>query len=476
MGFRKDFLWGGAVAAHQLEGAYDRDGKGLSIMDVVTSGDVNTRRRITGEILKGENYPNHEAIDFYDYYKEDIRLFAEMGFKCFRTSIAWTRIFPNGDEEQPNEAGLKFYDDMFDECLKCGIEPVITLSHFEMPLYLVQEYGGWRNRKLIDFFVKFAVTCFERYKDKVKYWMTFNEINNQADIGDGFMLYANSGVVVKPEENVEELMYQASHYELVASAEAIKAGHKINPEFQIGCMIAMCPIYPATCRPEDILQAEKAMQKRYYYADVHVKGEYPVNILKYWERKDLKIDVTEEDLSVLKQGCVDYIGFSYYMSFCTKAEPDNPEYDYRGEKDRIKNQYVKTSEWGWQIDPIGLRYSLNWFTDRYKVPLFIVENGFGAYDTLEEDGSIHDPYRVEYLQHHISEMKKAVEEDGVDLGGRRIIKKIDLVSAGSGEMDKRYGFIYVEKHNDGTGDLSRRKKDSFEWYKEVISTNGENIN
>ena len=399
-----------------------------------------------------------------------------MGFKCFRTSIAWTRIFPNGDEEQPNEAGLKFYDDMFEECLKYGIEPVITLSHFEMPLHLVQEYGGWRNRKLIDFFVKFAVTCFERYKDKVKYWMTFNEINNQADIGDGFMLYANSGVVVKPEENVEELMYQASHYELVASAEAIKAGHEINPEFQIGCMIAMCPIYPATCRPEDILQAEKAMQKRYYYADVHVKGEYPVNILKYWERKDLKIDVTEEDLSVLKQGCVDYIGFSYYMSFCTKAEPDNPEYDYRGEKDRIKNQYVKTSEWGWQIDPIGLRYSLNWFTDRYKVPLFIVENGFGAYDTLEADGSIHDSYRVEYLQHHISEMKKAVEEDGVDLMGYTPWGCIDLVSAGTGEMDKRYGFIYVDKHNDGTGDLSRRKKDSFEWYKEVISTNGENIN
>ena len=254
MGFRKDFLWGGAVAAHQLEGAYDRDGKGLSIMDVVTGGDVNTRRRITGEILKGENYPNHEAIDFYDYYKEDIRLFAEMGFKCFRTSIAWTRIFPNGDEEQPNEAGLKFYDDMFDECLKYGIEPVITLSHFEMPLHLVQEYGGWRNRKLIDFFVKFAVTCFERYKDKVKYWMTFNEINNQADIGDGFMLYANSGIIIKPEENAEELMYQASHYELVASAEAIKAGHEINPKFQIGCMIAMCPIYPATCRPEDILR------------------------------------------------------------------------------------------------------------------------------------------------------------------------------------------------------------------------------
>ena len=470
----KDFLWGGALAAHQFEGGALDTTKGLSVADVMTAGAHGVPREITDGVIEGKYYPNHIGIDFYHHYKEDIAMFADMGFKCFRTSIAWTRIFPLGDEEEPDEEGLQFYDDVFDELLKYGIEPVITLSHFEMPYHLVEKYGGWRNRKLIDFFVKFAVTCFERYKDKVKYWMTFNEINNQADIGDGFMLYANSGVVVKPEENVEELMYQASHYELVASAEAIKAGHKINPEFQIGCMIAMCPIYPATCRPEDILQAEKAMQKRYYYADVHVKGEYPVNILKYWERKDLKIDVTEEDLSVLKQGCVDYIGFSYYMSFCTKAEPDNPEYDYRGEKDRIKNQYVKTSEWGWQIDPKGLRWSLNAIYDRYGIPVMIVENGLGARDVKAKDGKIHDSYRIEYLREHIIEMEKAIEQ-GVDLIGYTPWGCIDLVSASTGEMAKRYGMIYVNKYDDGTGDFSRERKDSFFWYQRVISSNGEDL-
>ena len=477
MGFRKGFLWGGAVAAHQLECGYNKGGKGLSIMDVTTGGDVKTERRVTDGILEGENYPNHEAIDFYGHYREDIRLFAEMGFKCFRTSIAWTRIFPKGDEEKPNEEGLKFYDDMFDECLKYGIEPVITLSHFEMPLHLVKKYGGWRNRKLIDFFVKFAVTCFERYKDKVKYWMTFNEINNQADIGDGnpFMFYANSGIICKPGENPEALMYRASHYELVASAKAVKAGRAINPDFMIGCMIAMCPIYPATCKPEDVLLAEKSMQKRYFYTDVHVKGSYPANILKYWERKGLTPNITEEDLKDLKEGCVDYIGFSYYMSFCTEEKEDNPYYDYRGEADRVRNPYVKASDWGWQIDPVGLRYSLNWFSDRYDVPLFIVENGFGAYDKVEEDGSIHDPYRIEYLKKHIEQMKLAVDEDGVDLMGYTPWGCIDLVSAGTGELDKRYGFIYVNKHNDGTGDLSRSKKDSFYWYKDVIAVNGERL-
>ena len=392
MGFQKGFLWGGAVAAHQLEGGYDKGGKGLSIMDVVTAGDVNTKRRVTDGIIEGEFYPNHDAIDFYGHYKEDIQLFAEMGFKCFRTSIAWTRIFPNGDEENPNEEGLQFYDDVFDECRKYGIEPVITLSHFEMPLHLVQKYGGWRSRKMIDFFVRFAEVCFKRYKDKVKYWMTFNEINNQADIGDGesFMFFANSGILCKEGENAETLMYQASHYELVASAEAVRRGHEINQDFMIGCMIAMCPIYPATCKPEDVLMAEKAMQKRYYYTDVHVNGVYPAHIKKYWDRKQISLDITGEDLDVLKAGCVDYIGFSYYMTFSIGHQDDNPYYDYRGNKDYSKNPYVQASDWGWQIDPVGLRYALNWFTDRYPVPLFIVENGYGAYDKMEEDGSVHD--------------------------------------------------------------------------------------
>lgn len=465
------------MAAHQLEGGYNQGGKGLSIMDVVTAGNVKRKRRITEGIIEGENYPNHEAIDFYHHYRDDIRLFAEMGFKCFRTSIAWTRIFPQGDEEEPNEEGLRFYDDVFDLCLSYGIEPVITLSHFEMPLHLVEKYGGWRSRKMIDFFVKFAVTCFTRYRDKVKYWMTFNEINNQADIGDGepFMFYANSGILCREGEDPEKLMYQASHYELVASAEAVRRGHDINPEFMIGCMIAMCPVYPATCRPEDVLMAEKTMQKRYYYADVHVNGRYPAHIVKYWERKKFALDILPEDLEVLKQGCTDYIGFSYYMSFCTRYSEENKAYDYRGSRDYVKNGFVQESDWGWQIDPVGLRYALNWFADRYSVPLFIVENGFGAYDQVEEDGSIHDSYRVEYLKKHIEEMKKAVEEDGINLMGYTPWGCIDLVSAGTGEMDKRYGFIYVDKHNDGSGKMSRSKKDSFYWYKDLITENGEHL-
>ena len=475
MSFRKDFLWGGAVAAHQLEGAYNVDGKGLSIVDVVTAGTREKKRRITDGIVSGEYYPNQEAIDFYHHYKEDIKLFAEMGFKCFRTSIAWSRIFPNGDETEPNEAGLQFYDKLFDECLKYGIQPVITLSHFEMPLHLVKKYGGWRSRRLIHFFVKFAEICFKRYKNKVKYWMTFNEINNQANFLNEESVYFNSGIQYAKEEKKEEVMYQAAHYELVASAQAVKVGHEINPDFVIGCMIAMCPIYPYSCKPEDILMAEKAMQKRYYFADVHVKGEYPCNILKYWERKQFHIDITEEDLSILKQGCVDYIGFSYYMSFAIDHKQNNPYYDYIEEEMLVKNPYVKASDWGWQIDPIGLRYSMNWFADRYCVPLFIVENGLGAYDKIEQDGTIADDYRIEYLREHIVQMKKAVEEDGIDLIGYTPWGCIDLVSAGTGEMDKRYGFIYVDKHNDQTGTLARSRKKSFYWYKKVIETNGENL-
>ncbi len=475
MALKEGFLWGGAVAAHQLEGGYLESGKGLSIMDVTTAGDRVTRRRITDTVVPGEDYPNHEAIDFYHHYKEDIKLFGEMGFKCFRTSIAWTRIFPNGDEAEPNEEGLKFYDDMFDECRKYGIEPVITLSHFEMPLHLVKEYGGFRNRKCIDFFLRFAVACFKRYKDKVKYWMTFNEINNQANYQEELSIYGNSGIRYKEGDNKEEVMYQAAHYELVASALAVKAGHEINPDFQIGCMIAMCPIYPATCKPEDVLMAQKAMQKRYYYTDVHVHGVYPANITSYWKRKGFAIDCTDEDLKALKEGCVDYIGFSYYMTFAIEHKETNGLYEYHEGEDFVKNPFVKASDWGWQIDPAGLRYALNWFTDRYAVPLFIVENGLGAYDKAKEDGSIDDDYRIEYFRKHIEQMKKAVEEDGVDLMGYTPWGCIDLVSAGTGEMDKRYGFIYVDKHNDGTGDLSRRPKKSFYWYQKVIKTNGEDL-
>lgn len=472
---REDFLWGGAVAAHQLEGGWQEGGKGISIADVMTAGDYKTKRRITDGVLEGENYPNHDAIDFYGHYKEDIKLFAEMGFKCFRTSIAWTRIYPTGEEDQPNEEGLKFYDDLFDTCLQYGIEPVVTLSHFEMPFALVKKYGGFRSRKCIDAFVKLSETCFKRYKDKVKYWMTFNEINNQASYDDDWAPFTNSGIVYKNGENKEAVMYQAAHYELVASAKVIEIGHKINPDFQIGCMIAMTPIYPYSCNPKDMMMALSGMQKRFWFADVHVRGEYPKYILKYLERKNIKLDNTEEDKEILKKGCVDYIAFSYYMSFVVKATDNNPDYDYHEEIAKVDNPYIKKTDWGWAVDPEGLRWSLNWLYDRYQLPLFIVENGMGAYDKVEENGEIHDPYRIDYLKEHIEAMKKCVDDDGVDLMGYTPWGCIDLVSAGTGEMEKRYGFIYVDKDNQGKGTLERKKKDSFDWFKKVISSNGENL-
>lgn len=475
LGISQNFLWGGAVAAHQLEGGYNKGGKGISIADVMTAGAHNVDREITDGILPGRNYPNHEAIDFYSRYKEDIRLFAEMGFRCFRTSIAWTRIFPNGDETEPNEEGLQFYDDLFDELKKYKIEPVITLSHFEMPYHLVTEYGGWRNRRLIDFFVHYSEVVMKRYKDKVKYWMTFNEINNQSSTQNAWSGWTNSGILYKEDEDIQTVLQQAVHYEMVASAKVVKLGHAINPDFQIGCMLAMVPFYPRTCSPEDQIAAQIAMEHRlYYYGDLHVFGVYPAYINAFRKRYGINLDITEEDLACLKEGCVDYIGFSYYMSnTISSVEIENSQMAAEGFY-TAKNPYVEASDWGWQIDPKGLRYSLNLLHQRYHVPLFIVENGFGAYDKLEEDG-IHDSYRIDYLRLHIQEMKKAIEEDGVPVMGYTPWGCIDLVSAGTGEMEKRYGFIYVDKNNQGQGTLERKKKDSFDWYRKVIQSNGEEL-
>ncbi|AGT33814.1 6-phospho-beta-glucosidase [Geobacillus genomosp. 3] len=471
----ENFLWGGAVAAHQLEGGWNKGGKGISVADVMTAGRHGVPRQITDGVLEGYYYPNHEAIDFYSRYKEDIKLFAEMGFKCFRTSIAWTRIFPNGDDPEPNEEGLQFYDDLFDELLKYNIEPVITLSHFELPYNLVKKYGGFRNRKCIDFFVKFSETVMRRYKDKVKYWMTFNEINNQADTSMDFASFTNSGVIYEEGENREQTMYQAALYELIASAKVVKLGHEINPNFKIGCMLAFVPVYPYSCHPDDVMFATEAMRNRWFFGDVHVRGEIPNYSKKYWTRKGFEIEYTKEDERILKEGTVDYIGFSYYMSKVVSARKvDGSEPD--GEFGRVvRNPYVKASDWGWQIDPVGLRYSLNVLYERYNLPLFIVENGLGARDIVEADGTINDDYRIQYLRDHIKEMKKAVELDGVDLIGYTPWGCIDLVSAGTGEMEKRYGFIYVDKDNEGNGTLERRKKKSFYWYKRVIETNGEDI-
>lgn len=474
----KDFLWGGAFAAHQFEGGWSEGGKGPSVVDVLTAGAHGVPRQITETVEVDKFYPNQVASDFYHRYKEDIKLFAGMGLKCLRTSIAWTRIFPNGDELEPNEEGLKFYDDVFNELLKYGIEPVITLSHFELPLHLAREYGGFRNRKVVDFFERFAKVCFERYKDKVKYWMTFNEINNQMDTDNPLFLWTNSGVMLEEGEDTKAVLYKVAHNELLASAKAVIAGKEINPDFKIGCMVSHVPIYPYSCNPDDIMAAEEAMHQRYFFADVHCRGHYPSYALKEFEREGYDIGMEEGDAEILAKGTVDYIGFSYYMSTTVKADVHN---DNTGDivngalSNGVENPYIESSDWGWAIDPVGLRYALNRFYDRYELPLFIVENGFGAVDQISEDGQIHDQYRIDYLRKHIEQMELAVNYDGVDLMGYTPWGIMDLVSFTTGEMKKRYGMIYVDRDNEGNGTMERSCKDSYYWYKQVIESQGENL-
>lgn len=470
----KEFLWGGALAAHQVEGAWNVGGKGVSIADVMTSGSKDHARKITNGVLDNEYYPNHDAIDFYHRYKEDVALFAEMGFKCLRTSIAWTRIFPNGDDSVPNEEGLQFYDDFFDELLKHGIEPIITLSHFEMPYHLVTEYGGWRNRRLITLFTHFAETVMERYKNKVKYWLTFNEINNQRILENPIYSFTNSGIVYSKDENPLEVMYQASHYQFVASAQVVISGKKINPDFQIGCVLAATPNYPLTSDPSDVLVAQEEDNKQLFFTDVHVRGHYPSRVLKEWEQAKFNIDVTKKDLEILQKGTVDYIGITYYLSntVSTRKESKRLNDPLLGSDLLVENPYADKTEWEWTIDPIGLRYYLNLLQDRYELPIFIVENGFGSADTWNEE-SINDKERIAYLAAHIIQMKLAIEVDGVDVMGYTVWGCIDPISFTTGEMRKRYGLIYVDRNNNGDGTLDRFRKTSFNWYKEVIETNGE---
>lgn len=470
--FPENFLWGGATAANQIEGAWNLDGKGPSIMDHMAGGNLKIPRKITPELLPGAFYPNHDAVDFYHRYKEDIRLLSEMGFKVFRMSIAWSRIFPNGDETEPNEAGLEFYDRVFDELHKYGIEPLVTLSHYELPMNLCKQYGGWRNRKLIGFFGRYAETVFRRYKDKVRYWLTFNEINCLTNAQGA---YFGGGIILGEDENNGQVRYQALHHQLVASARAVKAGHLINPDFKIGCMICYMASYPLTCSPDDVLLAQEYDQIHNCLAgDVHVRGEYPAFAMRFFEKHGIRLNVTPEDRADLREGTVDYYTFSYYASHCVTADPMKASTIKGNLSEGVKNPYLKSSEWGWQIDAKGLRWVLNHVYDRYRIPVMVVENGLGAIDTVEQDGSVHDPYRIDYLRRHIEQMREALQ-DGVDLVGYTTWGPIDLVSAGTGEMAKRYGFIYVNKQDDGTGDYSRRRKDSFYWYQKVIRTNGKDL-
>ena len=470
--FPKDFLWGGAIAANQAEGAYLEGGKGLTTVDLIPFGEnrLPTKLGLRSQVTMDEDeyYPSHEAIDFYHRYKEDIALFAEMGFKVFRTSIAWARIFPKGDELEPNQEGIAFYKDLFTECKKHGIEPLVTLCHFDVPMHLVNEYGSWRNRKMITFFERYARTCFEAFDGLVKYWLTVNEIN--------ILLHApftGAGILFKEGENQEQVKYQAAHHELVASASATRIAHEVNPENQVGCMLAGGNFYPRTCKPEDVLLAMEKDRENLFFIDVQSRGYYPTYAEKLFREKGVELDIQDGDLDTLKH-TVDFISFSYYASRCASSDTGLDESTVNNVVESVKNPYLEASDWGWTVDPLGFRITMNTLYERYQKPLFVVENGLGAYDTPDENGVIQDDYRIDYLRAHIETMRDAID-DGIPVMGYTSWGCIDLVAASTGEMSKRYGYIYVDRDDAGSGSLKRTPKKSFHWYKKVIETNGADL-
>jgi 6-phospho-beta-glucosidase len=477
MSFPKGFLWGGAIAAHQAEGAYLEDGKGASTCDVMHGGkgrmaELSDAKAMRANIEKPEGYfPEHVAVDFYHRYKEDIALFAEMGFKTFRLSISWARIFPNGDDAEPNESGLAFYDAVFDECLKYGIEPLVTLSHWEMAIHLTKKYNGWVSREIVPLFERYVKTVFARYKGKVKYWLTFNEINMTLH-----MPFIGSGMIVEDAAQKEAMCYQACHHQLVASALAVKACHEMLPEAKIGSMVASTTAYPYSSRPEDMWEKMNLERKNYYLTDVQARGVYPAWFKPCLEKKGITLHCEPEDEKILRENTVDFVSFSYYSTSAVSTDPAVTGVGGQGNLfGGVKNPYLKSSDWGWQIDPLGLRIALNFLYDRYQKPLFIVENGLGAKDVVEANGEIHDEYRIEYLREHIKAMKAAIEEDGVELWGYTTWGCIDIISASTGEMSKRYGFIYIDRDDEGKGTLNRSRKQSFFWYRDVIASNGEKL-
>ncbi len=466
----KDFLWGGAVAANQCEGAYLRDGKGLSIVDVLPSI-IEGRNEAGNDLLKAmettyDFYPSHESINFYDNYEEDLERLAKMGFKVFRTSISWPRIFPNGYDQEPNEAGLMFYDKMFQKARDLGMELLVTINHFDTPLALLKHCNGWASRQTIDYYVNYAKTIMKRYQHLVKYWITFNEIN---------MILHRPTVTacmdISKSDNPELLKYQAIHHQLVASAKVVKIAKEINPQMQMGCMIAGGETYPYSANPEDVLKADETNKRNYLFIDVQAKGEYPY----YFQKQLAQLKLAEEDLETLKSGTVDFVAFSYYSSHVTSSDLTVGKKVTGNLLGSLKNEYLEASDWGWQIDPIGFRITINRLYDRYHLPLFVVENGLGAVDEVNEQGEIIDDYRISYLKAHIEQMKLAIEEDNVEMIGYTPWGCIDLVSASTGEMKKRYGFIYVDRDNIGNGTNKRINKKSYYWYQQVITSNGEDL-
>lgn len=483
--FPDGFLWGGAIAANQAEGAWNVDGKGMSVADVASyRPDLDIKDYVSQWHVGPEDiekamatddvtyYPKRRGIDFYHRYREDIAMLAEMGFKSFRLSIAWTRIFPNGIEEEPNEAGLAYYEDVF-RCLReHGIEPLVTLSHYEMPLYLVNHYDGWTSREVIGMFVRFAKVCFERYKDLVTYWLTFNEI-------DSVFRHAFTTVGVVEEKyadkhEAEQAIYQALHHQFVASSLVTKLARRVNPDFRIGCMVTKTLNYPETCNPEDVYLAQRENRTNMFYTDVQVLGEYPRHVLNYWRRNDIHVRFEPGDEEILKAYTVDFVTFSYYMSMVQSVHAEQREKVGGNLVTGVKNPYLETSDWGWQIDPEGLKIGMIDLYDRYHKPIWVVESGIGAYDTVNADGSIDDDYRIEYFRRHFKAVAEAIDE-GVECMGYLTWACIDIISASTSQMSKRYGFIYVDEDDLGNGTLERRRKKSFDWYQRVIETNGESL-
>lgn len=481
--FPKNFLWGGAIAACQSEGGYGENGRGMAVSDIsfydsqIDRQDLAKHRNVTTEKIEvaiadsdTKRYPKRHGIDFYHHYKEDIALCAEMGFKVFRFSMAWSRIFPTGDELTPNQEGLAFYDAVLTEIEKYGMEPLVTISHFEMPVALVTNYRGWTDRKVIQLFTRFAETLFTHFGQRVTYWISFNEIN-----AGRFSTFKSTGVVADKTDQYVQDCYQAVHHQFVAAALITKRLHEINPKAQMGCMIARFTTYPATCNPDDVLQMMHDDQyDNFFYTDVMIRGAYPGYMNRFFKENDVAIQWADGDKELLATHTADYLAFSYYMSNISSATPNELDQTDANLKKGLKNPYLESSAWGWQIDPKGLRYTLNNLYDRYQVPLFIVENGIGAEDHVTTDGKIHDTYRIDYLQKHIEQMREAIV-DGVELIGYTMWSSLDIVSSGTSEMSKRYGFIYVDQDDDGNGTLSRSKKDSFYWYQKVIATNGADL-
>lgn len=470
--FPHGFLWGGALAANQAEGAYLEGGKGLTTVDTLPHGarrlpvKLGLEKRF--QLRDDEFYPSHEAIDFYHRYKEDIALMAEMGFSVFRTSIAWSRLFPNGDEQEPNAQGIAFYRSLFEECKKHNIEPLVTLCHFDVPMHLVTEYGSWRNRKMVGFFTHYARTCFEAFDGLVKYWLTFNEIN--------IMLhspYSGAGLAFEEGENQEQVKYQAAHHELIASAQVTKIAHEVNAQNQVGCMLAGGNFYPWSCKPEDVWMALEKDRENLLFIDVQARGAWPVWAARVLREKGVTIVKQPGDDEILRN-TVDFVSFSYYASRCASAEMNASNTNAANIVKSLKNPHIQASEWGWGIDPLGLRITMNMMYDRYQKPLFLVENGLGARDEIDANGEINDDYRISYLREHIKAMGDAIE-DGIPVMGYTSWGCIDLVAASTGEMSKRYGFIYVDRDDAGNGTLDRKRKKSFWWYKKVIASNGEDL-